>query len=151
MLSCKKQCFRSFHITLLCVSASACEYSLRERDAFIDGPAPGTHPRRWEEPVYYKHIGICNELCLQCSKRTVLHLLSEEPLVPSFDVLILHDDVLPSRDDVMVYLIGLCLAFIAKLLILPLYEMLRVIPAPGTLLLPGKLLLQTLQAFRFSD
>ena len=71
--------------------------------------------------------------------------------MPSPDVLILHDDELPSRDDVMVYLIGLCPAFVAKLLVFPPYEMLRLIPAPGPLLLPGKLLLQPLEAFRFSD
>ena len=151
MLSCKKQCFRTFHIAVFSVSASACEYSLRERDAFIDGPAPGTHLRRREEPIDDKHIRIGYQLALQRPKCTVLHLLSEEPLVPSFDVLILNDNELPSRDDVMVHLIGLCPAFVAKLLILPLYELLRVIPAPGTLLLPGKLLLQPLQAFRFSD
>ena len=132
-------------------TTSTLGFAMSKRDAFIDGPALGTHPRRREEAVYDKHIWICNELCLQCSKRTVLHLLSEESLMPSPDVLILHDDELPSRDDVMVYLIGLCLAFIAKLLILPPNELLRVIPAPGTLPLPGKLLLQPLEAFRFSD
>ena len=51
----------------------------------------------------------------------------------------------------MVCLIGLCPPSVGKLLVFSPDEMFRVIPAPGILLLAGELLLQALEAFRFSD
>ena len=135
MLSCKKQCFRGFDIAVLSVPAPACEYPVRKRNAFIDCPALETHLRRRKEPVYDKHIGICNELCLQSPECTVLHLSSKQSLMPSFDIFILDDDKLSSFRDVMVCLIGLCTPFIGKLLIFSSDEMSCVIPAPESLLL----------------
>ena len=98
------------------------------------------HPRRWKEPVDYKDLIIGHELPLQRAERRILHLLSEKPLVPAFDVLILYDHELPSRDDIMVYLIRYRLPLIGKSLILPLDPFPRIIPALGALLLAGKLL-----------
>ena len=71
--------------------------------------------------------------------------------MPSSDILILHDDELSSCDDVMVYLIGFSTSLIGELLVFPLDELLRVIPAPGTLYLSRELLLKPPEAFRFSD
>ena len=71
--------------------------------------------------------------------------------MPSYDIFILDDDKLSSFRDVMVCLISFCPPFIGKLLVLSSDEMSCVIPAPGSLLLAGKLLLQPLEAFRFSD
>ena len=151
MLSCKKQCLRSLDVTVLSVSAGACEHPVGKRDALIDGSTARTHPRRWEEPVYDKDIRIGLQLALQRTKRAVLHLPAEEPLVPSRDVLILDDDEPPPFCDVMVCLVGLCPPPVGEPLVLPPDEMSRVIPAPGSLHLAGKLLLQALEAFRFSD
>ena len=151
MLSCKKQCLRSLDVTVLSVSAGACEHPVGKRDALIDGSTARTHPRRWEEPVYDKDIRIGLQPALQSSKSAVLHLPAEEPLVPSRDVLILDDDEPPPLCDVMVCLVGLCPPPVGELLVLPPDEMSRVIPAPGALHLAGKLLLQALEAFRFSD
>ena len=151
MLSCKKQCLCTFHITLFSVSASAGEYPVRKHDAFIDDSTAGTHLCRREEPVYYKDIWIGHQFALQRPECTVLHLYSKQSLMPSFDIFILDDDKLSSSNNVMVHLIGLCPPFIGKLLIFSSDEMSCVIPAPGALLLAGKLLLQPLEAFRFSD
>ena len=151
MLTCKKQCFRGFDITVFTVSASACEYPVGERDTFIDDSTARTHLCRREEPAYYKDIWIGHQLALQRPECAVLHLSSKQSLMPPSDILILDDYKLSSFRDVMVCLIGLCPPSVGKLLVFPPDEMLRVIPAPGILLLAGELLLQALEAFRFSD
>ena len=151
MLSCKKQCLCSFDITLFSVPAPACEYPVRECDAFVDCPALGTHLRRRKEPVYYKDIWIGHQFTLQRPERTVLHLSAKQSLMPSYDIFILDDDKLSSFRDVMIYLIGLCPPSVGKLLVLPPDEMSCVIPAPGALLLAGELLLQPLEAFRLAS
>ena len=96
-------------------------------------PAYRAHLRRWEEAVYHEDVRTCLELSLQRTERRILYLSAEEPLVPPIDVLILHDHKLSSRDDVMVYLIGLCPSSIGKPLVLPLDPMLCITTAPGAL------------------
>ena len=114
-------------------------------------PAYRAHLRRWEETIYHKDIRTCLELPLQHTKRRILHLSAEEPLVPALDVLVLYDHKLSSCDDVMVYLIRYRLPLIGKPLVFPLDPMLRITPAPGALHLPCQLPLQALEALLFSD
>ena len=109
------------------------------------------HLRRWEETIYHNDVRTCLEFSLQRTERRILYLSAEEPFVPPLDVLILHDHKLSSRDDVMVYLIGLCPPSIGESLILPLDPMLRVTPALGALYLPCQLPLKSLEALLFSD
>ena len=151
MPACKKQRFRTLYITIPGIPARrTCKHPVRESDVFIHVPAD-THLRRREEAVDDHDLGICHQLPFQRTQRGVLHLSAEESLVPSLDVPILHDHKIPSRDDIVVYLIGLRPPLVGESLILPPDPMLRVMPAPGALLLPCKLLLQALEALRFSD